>query len=411
MSDVFRPTYHTPIPAGAKRFVKGGKEYARFRRSGEMVTGEVMPSGKARVISQLYYARIRKNGHTVRIPLGVKDKEAALQLRSQLQLAADQQRAGIIDAFAEHRAKPMTEHLADYIIHLEAKGRSPKHLSETRRTILSVLKSCQFEISEHLSQTDLDTHLSHLIRQGKSYRTRNAAMKAIRALTTWMLKSHRIPADPFQLCETLNEDSDPNRKKRRALSPMDLARLVAAAEVAGVVQSVTGPERALLYTIAATTGLRRGEIAKLLVGDFCLDAEVPYVYPPSHITKARRDDAPIPLHPILVAKLDVWLRDRKPTDLAFHLTAPTGRLRETSKMMKADCKAAGIEYIDDFLGKADFHGHRAAYITALCRANVDLSLVVKLARHSDARLTTRVYDKVQLADKAMAINLLQLTET
>lgn len=130
---IFRPSYHSPVYEPATYTTRNGKKLVRFRlpKTGKLVTGELLPNGKARVQSPLWYARIRKNGKHVRVPLGVADKEAALQLRAKLQLASDQQRGGMIDPYAEHRGTPLTQHIQDYQTHLEANGCSPDHITET----------------------------------------------------------------------------------------------------------------------------------------------------------------------------------------------------------------------------------------------------------------------------------------
>ena len=78
------------------------------------------------------------------------------------------------------------------------------------------------------------------------------------------------------------------------------------------------------------------------------------------------------------------------------------RVRKTSKMMEHDCTAASLPYVGD-LGVADFHSHRVAFITNLCRT-ADFSTVVDLARHSDPKLTAKVYDRVRLENRTAAIN-------
>jgi len=71
-------------------------------------------------------------------------------------------------------------------------------------------------------------------------------------------------------------------------------------------------------------------------------------------------------------------------------------------MMRLDCEAALLPYVGD-LGVADFHSHRVAFIANLCRT-ADFSTVVKIARHSDPKLTVKIYDRVHLEGKAAAIN-------
>ena len=92
----------------------------------------------------------------------------------------------------------------------------------------------------------------------------------------------------------------------------------------------------------------------------------------------------------------------------FQLKTRTGRLRATSRMMRADCEAAGVPYVGE-LGCADFHACRATFITNLCRsASTDFGTIVELARHADARLTTKIYDKIRLETKASAVNQLPI---
>ena len=77
-------------------------------------------------------------------------------------------------------------------------------------------------------------------------------------------------------------------------------------------------------------------------------------------------------------------------------------------MMQKDCQAAGLPYVDvdgvdGVDGVADFHSHRVAFISNLSRT-ADFGTVVKLARHSDPKLTTGTYDRVRLQERAAAIN-------
>jgi hypothetical protein len=77
-------------------------------------------------------------------------------------------------------------------------------------------------------------------------------------------------------------------------------------------------------------------------------------------------------------------------------------------MMKLDCEAAGIPYAGD-LGTADFHSHRVTFITNLCRT-ADFSTAVDLARHSDPKLTAKIYDRVTMENRTAAINGLPLPD-
>jgi integrase len=446
MGDVFRPSYHRLIPKSAKRITRDGTTYAKIRlRNGQVLEGEVLGDGKkCRLQTTEYYARIKQSdGRTVRVPLGVTDKEAAQQLRARMQKEADQQKAGLIDPFAKHLSQPLIgcpkplpkrshlrdkwgritkfsselaledldnairgSHLQDYCVHLNSSGRSANHRWETARNIRRICVSCKFRLISDLNARDLDQYLANMIDSGRTFRTRNASLKAMRAFVRWMVKSDRMPRDPIAMLTVVNEAAGPNQRLRRPLDPNEFSKLVHAAEQGPTIESISGGERAVLYQVAAWTGLRRKELAAILPSHLSLESDPPFVHLPAVDTKAKRDDQPIPLHPMIAERLGAWLKVRnpRPGETIFHLKTRSGRLRRTSKMMQQDCISAGLPYVGD-LGVADFHSHRMAFITNLCRT-ADFSTVVDLARHSDPKLTAKIYDRVRLENRVAAINSL-----
>ena len=289
MADVFKPTFHTAIPAGAKMIVRRGIRYARFRtKKGSVVEGEVLPDGKrCRVQTRDFYARIRdSSGRQRRVPLGVTNEEAARQLRAKLQLEADQSKAGMIDEFAAHRRTPLIgsmkaltkrkhirdcfgriieyashqsqndlkqaireSHLGDYAVHLEATGRSATHIWETVRVIRRLAIACKFQFVDDLVAGELDRYLVSLIQSNKSRRTRNGALKAIRALVSWMIRSDRLARDPFKGIATVNEAADPRRRHRRPGGDRHDTRVQRSRGEGGDLVGLLGPRRdCLLYT-------------------------------------------------------------------------------------------------------------------------------------------------------------------
>ncbi len=82
-------------------------------------------------------------------------------------------------------------------------------------------------------------------------------------------------------------------------------------------------------------------------------------------------------------------------------------IRETLRSVDTTPNSTiGFTYAGD-LGIVDFHSHRVAFITHLCRT-ADFSTVVDLARHSDPKLTSKIYDRVRLENRVAAINGLPL---
>ncbi len=446
MADVYRPSYHAALPPDAKIVVKSGKRYARFKnKRGRIVEGPLLPCGvKVQLRTEEYYGRIRHpDGRILRVNLHVTDQEAARQLRSQLQREADQQKAGLIDAFEQHRRTPligcMTElpkrtpersrygkiirraselsrddlhasiqgsHLSDYVIHLQAAGRTSRHIEEVARSIRRTAIACQFEFTGDLDAGTLERHLTKLTEKGRSSRTRNASLKGLRAMVAWMLAAEKLERDPFRTIGVLNEEADAGRRIRRALSSDEFETLLNTAEASEeTIEGIAGVQRAVLYLTAAWTGLRRKELGDLTLSHLSLDGDPPFVHIPAAATKARRDDHPIPLHRFVAKRLSSWVKQRRQEGKStlFDLKTPSGQLRKTSKLMKLDCAAAEIPYLGD-LGVADFHSHRLAFITHLSRTCSDFSLVSELARHRDPKLTAKIYDKVRLEDRMAAIS-------
>ena len=53
-----------------------------------------------------------------------------------------------------------------------------------------------------------------------------------------------------------------------------------------------------------------------------------------------------------------------------------------------------------------FHAYRATFITNLCRENVPIQIVSKLAGHENINVTAKYYASVQLDDLSKAVNKL-----
>jgi len=260
-----------------------------------------------------------------------------------------------------------------------------------------------------------------------------------------MGKNGRLRSNPLDALQLLNSRVD-RRHDRRALSQEEFARLLEAAEVGAPIEGLVGSDRAMLYILAAWTGLRRGEIGSLTLRNFRLNADPPTVTVEAAYSKHRREDVQV-LHLDLVERFKEWLEHRRPMsdrEILFPINEATcGIDRRTSKMMRADLSAARRAWIaeprvaaddlppgsqsersalveevkrreaSDFLlykdsdGKyADFHALRHTFITNLCKANVSPKTAQTLARHSDISLTMNVYTHVDQEEQATAINKL-----
>src|SRR5581483_11526269 len=101
------------------------------------------------------------------------------------------------------------------------------------------------------------------------------------------------------------------------------------------------------------------------------------------LTKSRKGGfQPLPMW--LVAKLAGIAKNKAPNDLLLHVT------KHPHRPFDADLKRAGIPKWAPG-GKLDFHALRVAYTTMIFEAGANPKEAQKLARHSTAELTMKIY--------------------
>ena len=181
-----------------------------------------------------------------------------------------------------------------------------------------------------------------------------------------MVKDRRAHDDPLAFIAMLNVSTD-RRHDRRPLTEAEFTALLKAARSGPVAFKLAGPDRAMLYTVAAYTGLRASELAILTCDSFRLDDETPTVTVKAAYSKHRRQDT-FPLHPSLVAMLRPWLHGKASTEMAW--PGKWAEARHAGQMMKADLEAAGIPYVDAHGLYADFHALRHTFITNMMKSGV-----------------------------------------
>ena len=92
------------------------------------------------------------------------------------------------------------------------------------------------------------------------------------------------------------------------------------------------------------------------------------------------------LRPELVAALEKFRSgDARPADTVFRGKVPRVRT------LKGDLKRAGIPFEDERGQRADFHALRTTLATMLAAKGVSLQASKALMRHSDVKLTLKVY--------------------
>ena len=204
---------------------------------------------------------------------------------------------------------------------------------------------------------------------------------AAHAFFAWLVRENKTSSNPVSKVARVRP-GEPTRT-RRALTAEELPRLLTASP----------PHRSVCYRVAATTGLRRSELASLTWVDVDLDAASVRVR--ASQAKNRRE-AVLPLPPGTVAALRAHRGDQQlPTAKVFRAVPNTVTLRK-------DLGAAKIPVLTP-AGVVDFHALRVTYGTLLARAGVTLAQAQKLMRHSTPVLTANVYIKLEMDDAREAV--------
>jgi len=370
--------------------------------------------------SRKWYGRYRDHNDILcRVALS-SEKRVAQTMLDKILTRVEQRKAGLIDPVDEEADRPIREHLDDYEKHLKHKENSPLHVRQTRAKLEKMVKAQGWRRISKIRATDVEAYLGELAEQRRGVRTRNSYLAAVKAFTRWLFRNRRLRDDPLLALSPSNVALDP-RRVRRPLSLEEFSLLVAAAEQGPPVQGLVGVDRAMMYVLAAYTGLRKGEIGSLTRRSFDLDSDPPTVTVEAAYSKRRRRDTQV-LHAEVVERMRRWLKLRTPGEILFPVDRRiTGTDRRTAKMMEQDLNAARrkwlseaktgkdrektdfLKYIDSHGRYADFHSNRHTFITHLSQVGVLPHDAQELARHSDVRLTMNLYTHVSLEDKAKAI--------
>jgi integrase len=388
-------------------------------------TGEVYESPK-------WSVQFHVQGRLYRKSLGTTDKRVAEERAAALRRKQERRSAGLLDPAEESRDVPVEQHLEAFESMLKSRGVSEAHLVDRLACLREFVDRSRATRLPDLDESRATKWLRDRKAEGLSARSVNRRFQAVRQFARWCIATRRLSWDPFASLRPLNERVD-RRHVRRALTPDELARLLAAAErrpleekqAERVLKGVTpreqakllalGRARALAYAVAAGTGLRRGELKRLRWGD--LDLEKRIVYVPAESAKSKRDQS-VPLRSDLAAALEAY----RPTDVTPAAVVFPGRLFPTLRTFKRDAVAAGLgtatrpkgatrgceEYdlTDDSGRVVDFHALRVTFVSQLVAAGVHPRVAQALARHSKVETTMAVYTDLAALDLRGAVESL-----
>ncbi|WP_246173802.1 tyrosine-type recombinase/integrase [Limnoglobus roseus] len=464
---MYKPTFTKKLPPNAEVVTRDGKPHVKMRDGGRTVYYPLTECG-TKFLKELdtWYAKVKQpNGKRKPVPLS-PNKQAAEMMLGQILRDIEMRKAGAVDPHRDHGRTPLADHLAAWGLRLTDDGATPKHVAQTTDRAAKVFTACRFVFPTDIDPEPVQRYLAGRRRErgrdlpagqswfkpkelaaalgikptalaptilrhglaaegagksrryprataeallavrnkGASVRTVNTYVASLKAFGNYMVSAKRMAANPFDVLTIGNVELDP-RHHRRALSPAELARLVAAAETSTqTVRGLIGPHRATLYIFAASTGFRVSELAILSPMMFRLDATPPTVTPPARGAKNRKlIHQPLPLD--VAGRMRGVIAGKGSRQAIW----PGDWSNDAAEMLRVDLATAGIPYaVDSPNGPlfADFHAIRHTFIRRLDEAGATLKEAMQLARHSDPKLTMAVYGRASLEELGSVANRL-----
>lgn len=332
------------------------------------------------VKARLWSARIRLDGWAKPRTFGlhVTDKRVAQQKLAELLRDLEQEAAGIGTPRSQRNAAhtPLLQHHQAFVADVQAMGRSANTLTKYRQSLPKLFERCRWK---ELRDVTADSFVRWRRSSDLSPKSLNDLLATATTFFLWMQRQGLLAANPLKDVPKISYDS--GRRFRRALSVDEIKRLLAVAPV----------HRAAVYQTIVYTGLRREEVNRLKWGDFDFTADPVRLTVPSSISKNRKESTHF-LRPELARTLSAFRpAHAKPADPAFRGCVPR------VPTLKGDLKAAGIPFEDERGRRVDLHALRTTYGTLLSASGVAPRVAMELMRHSDLKLTMKVYtDTAQL---------------
>ena len=345
-----------------------------------------------RVRAKTYSGRYRLDGDSkdTTVALGVTDKQVAQSRLTEIVRQAEREREGLASPARQIETvqAPLNAVVEEWHSYLVAKGRKPHHCGVSKLTMGVLIRECGWK---RVGDVTPDSLMSWLcVPRGRAAKTLNEYIGCVRSMMNWLVRSGRLPSNPLASVEKV-ETRGRQVRNRHAFTHEEFLKLIA----------VAGPADRVLYATAYYTGIRRGELRTMCWGDLNLSADSPSVTVLAEYAKSKtRADLPLygEIREMLVAHFNSCDSPR-PSDRVFVVT-------RTLERFYRHLKLAGIPKVDERGKTLDFHSLRHGLATRLASLNVPLQIAMKLMRHSDPKLTAKVYVDQASLPLMSAISLL-----
>lgn len=278
--------------------------------------------------------------------------------------------------------KPLNGLLDDFLADLKAKGRLAGTLRKYGGTLRILFDRLGWS---ELRSVNAAAFTRWRIKATLSPKSMNDMLANCCTFMHWLEHQRLLQENPLRFVQRI--DTRGGQQCRRSMSAEEVSRFLAAVPM----------RRWIVYFTPLNSGLRRKEMNGIRWGDFTLDTEQPLVCVPASISKNRKQTY-LPLQRDLAAAL---LAHRPDNWAPFHFVFK-GHVPRT-ETFRRDLEAAHIPLIDQSGRRLDFHSLRVTFGTLLLANGVHPRVVQELMRHSDIKLTTKLYTDVSQLPVAAAL--------
>jgi len=323
---------------------------------------------------RFYSGKLRLDGESGVSVVGLHTTDEREALRRLFELRDERlmEARGILPprAMREAAVRPLDELRGAFLADVKARGRASATLKRYEKDLRRLFERCGWQ---KLSDITPQSFTAFRVRSDLSGKSQNDMLAVTKGFLEWLRGQRMLKENPLEFVKPV--DLRGSRACRRALTVDEVRRLLEAVPA----------HRAAVYLTVLYTGLRRKELKLLRWGDLDLEAAEPCIRLPAAITKNRKD-AKLPLRPELVAAM----RALRPEDCAAFQTVFNEQVPKM-ETMRRDLSRAGIVYEDEQGRRADLHALRVTFGTNLVLSGAHPRVVQELMRHSDVRLTMKIY--------------------
>lgn len=343
--------------------------------------------GKRKVTST-FFAEFSVNGRRIRKKTGCTTRKAALLKAAKMIEEEELKALGV--PVAEATERTCIDLMVEFKDSMVARELNKSHIQHTVNRLRYMLKGSK-KLSDVTPPVLRGKMQALAANKTTNPGTINTYLAAVHTFFAWLVKEGRWPTNPAKQVK---------KYKQYVVSPrytFSLEEMFALIEAAPY-------QRKVIYLLAATSGLRRGELERLKWGhvDFMGRA----IHLPPLASKTGNKIETIGLLPEIVDALSKWPR-RDPKGHVFWYLRKRGQrvcAIPHRKTFEADLEKAGIPK-ETPQGKRTFHSLRHSLASICAESGVDLRVTQLLMRHSDPAITANVYTHIREEKKRASLQV------